>query len=529
MKLNRISKYIAAPFKTAITVLMLLFAVHFLQFIVAQTWWELRHKDILTEPSRPEDPNSRIARSKKNFLPDGAIHLVDGDRYSRVGDRYIEERIYDVNDNLIWQGRGKDRPYEYLSWARYPSNRFDDRRMKRIRIITPEISRTLEIPVNSESKTEQVWSYEPELDLFLGYRIRGGRIGYIGSGGFANSKSTTKPFGSFKMFTAWVPEDSFSPTLLWQTNREVYEINFEEQLVEVIFESPESEIKWVHLNKWEFSKYEEQRPSKIEYRPIIHCRTEGDKHHLILRNPKQKLTINVPEDLHSDFVKFTATENSIFMRYTGRELLPPKISYYEWPKAWDEYMREYRSKPRKEWIELYTVDDKGSLDLVNRFDWIKPFYPITDVQYTWESVMNYLTKVSPLVYDLAWHLFEDELSRLVRYRYYSGILQQYAQIIRACRPRDSIVNYMLSVAMMTFAFWHGWARRTSWSKFIFWLVLVGTLNLAGLLAYLALNHTAVIKCPACGRRRGLERVDCVRCGAELPVPERRKLDLIFNI
>jgi DNA-directed RNA polymerase subunit RPC12/RpoP len=82
--------------------------------------------------------------------------------------------------------------------------------------------------------------------------------------------------------------------------------------------------------------------------------------------------------------------------------------------------------------------------------------------------------------------------------------------------------------MMVIAFWHGWARRTSWGKLFVWLVVVGAFNLAGLLAYLALNHTAVIKCPVCGRRRGLERVDCVRCGAELPVPERRKLDLILD-
>jgi hypothetical protein len=69
MKLNRISKYIAAPFNVSITVLMVLFAVHFLQFIVAMTWGTLRYEDILKEPGRMEDPNSRIARSHKNFLP----------------------------------------------------------------------------------------------------------------------------------------------------------------------------------------------------------------------------------------------------------------------------------------------------------------------------------------------------------------------------------------------------------------------------------------------------------------------------
>jgi hypothetical protein len=328
------------------------------------------------------------------------------------------------------------------------------------------------------------------------------------------------------MCTAWVPEDSFSPTLLWQTNHGVYEINFEEQQVEVIFESMESEIRWFHLIKWGFSRSEEREPSKIKYRPMVHCFTEDGKHHLILRNPEQKLTISVPEDWCSDVGEFTATENSIFMKYRGRELMPPKVSYYESPSAWGKYYREYPSKPRKEWVELYRVDDEGGLDLVNRFEWIRPASPVT--RHSWEIVKDYLTKLSPPVYDLAWHLFKDELLRLTHY-YNPGMTTAYALLIKEWRPGNSIANCILSVAMMAFALWHGWSRRTSGSKLFVWLVLVGAFNLAGLLGYLALNHTTVIKCPVCGRRRGLERVDCVRCGVELPVPEQRKLDLIFDI
>jgi hypothetical protein len=520
MKPNRISKYIATLFNVSITVLMLLFAVHLLQVIVTRTW---EVQEILTEPSRLDDSNSRTVLPRKNFLPDGAIHLVDEGRYSSADGNYIKERIYDVNDNLIWQGKGRDRPYEYLSWAEEPPNGFRGWYIDNIRTIKPDFSRTLEIPVSSGSKTEEVWRYEPGPDLFVGYRIKGGRIGYIGSGGFTDSKSAAKPFGGFKMFTAWVPEDSFSPTLLWQTERGVYEINFEEQRVEVIFESIESEIKWVHLNKWGFSERKEQKPSKIEYRPVIHCMTKDGKHHLILKNPEQRLTISVPEDWYSDAGEFTATESGIFMRYVGRELEPPK-SYEESHDNWLEYGWEYRSKPRKEWVELYRVDDKGGLDLVNHFEWIRPASPIP--RHSWEIVKDYLTKLSPPLYDLTSYLFGTQLKQLDRRG--SGMTRVYAGMIREFRPGNSIANCILSAAMMVFAFWHGWSRRTSWGKLFVWLILVGAFNLAGLLGYLALNHTPIIKCPVCGRGRGLERVDCVRCGAELPVPERRKLDLIFG-
>ena len=64
--------------------------------------------------------------------------------------------------------------------------------------------------------------------------------------------------------------------------------------------------------------------------------------------------------------------------------------------------------------------------------------------------------------------------------------------------------------------------------FIFWLVFVGLFNLAGLLTYLALNHTPVIKCPVCGNRRGLGQAQCVRCLSDLPAPKPGKLDLIFD-
>jgi hypothetical protein len=104
----------------------------------------------------------------------------------------------------------------------------------------------------------------------------------------------------------------------------------------------------------------------------------------------------------------------------------------------------------------------------------------------------------------------------------------YAALIEHWRPGNSILNWVLSAAMMYFAFWHGWSRRTGLAKMIFWLIFVGAFNLAGLLTYLALNHTAIIKCQACGERRGLARLDCVRCGAVLPVPKRRKPDLIFD-
>jgi hypothetical protein len=109
-----------------------------------------------------------------------------------------------------------------------------------------------------------------------------------------------------------------------------------------------------------------------------------------------------------------------------------------------------------------------------------------------------------------------------------GMMRGYAAIIVEARPGYSYLNYALSAAMLAFALWHGWARRTSWGRMLCWFAVVALFGIAGLLTYLALNHTPVIKCPICGKKRGLERFNCVRCGDILPVPQRKPTDLIMT-
>ena len=97
------------------------------------------------------------------------------------------------------------------------------------------------------------------------------------------------------------------------------------------------------------------------------------------------------------------------------------------------------------------------------------------------------------------------------------------------RPGLSVWNWILGAAMVGFAAWHCLPRRKSRGWLAFWLAFVWLFNLAGLLTYLALNHTPVIECPACGKKRGLGQARCVHCRAELPAPERGPHDLIFDI
>ena len=540
MKLKISLKHIATPTKIFMTVLIVLLAVLILQGIILEIERTFR-VSITTKPkaelTEEEKRIDRIRSSSKEFLPDGTIHLIHKPRRTpgRV-DEFEIEQIYDVNDNLLWEGPSDKRPYSYLSWSkqlRGYRGGFTQQQMKQMQMITPGFSRNIEIHVGSYNKTEQIWRYYPGAQYFKGYNTNGGKIGYAGSTGFTDSKTKSKPLGKFGFFTAWCPQDSVSPTLLWQTQRHIYQIDFEKQHVELIFESTEAdiEIERTSLHAWRDVKPGEThyRYNK-KYRPLLLCRTKDGKHHLVIRNPVRKLTITVPNDWRSNLVRFTATKQGIFARHPGNDALPPK-DIADSLELLNKWFQQLRGKPRNLWTELYKVDNQGGLELLNRYDWTlpPPSVPVVRARDSRTAVQRGVSQFSPPLYDLVVRLLGRKFwSRALHYQNMGDFFYSLARMVLDIRPYGGVISRVLSALMMTFVFLHGWPRRTSWAKFVFWLVFVGAFNLAGLLTYLALNHTVVIKCPVCGRRRGLARVDCVRCQAALPAPERGKLDLISN-
>ncbi len=536
MKLKISLKHIATPTKIFMTVLIVLLAVLMLQGIIIQTERMFsrtkqfsapaKDKEELTEEEKRID---RIRSSSKEFLPDGTIHLVHKPRRTpgRMDEPEIEQ-IYDANDNLLWKGTSDKRPYEYLSWAnqlrRYG---FTREQMKQMQMITPGFSRFIEIPIGSDDKTVQIWRYHPGAQYFKGYDINGEKIGYIGSTGFTNSKSKAKPFGKFRFFTAWCPQNSSNPILLWQTQRRIYQINFERQNVEMIFESTDSdiEIEKTSLHAWrDLKPGAEGSSDSKKYRPLLLCVTEDGKHHLILREPERQFSLAVPRS------SATATKQGIFVHCSGSDALPPK-GIANSRELYDKWLQERWGKPRNFWVELYKVDNQGGLELLNRYDWTLPpqSESVVRARDLRLAVQRYVSQFSPPLYDLIFHLLGVRFwSSAYYYQHRGDFFLDLIRTILDFRPYGGVINRVLSALMMGFAFLHGWPRRTSWAGFVFWLVFVGMFNLAGLLTYLALNNTAVIRCPACGKPRGLARVDCVRCRAELPAPERGKLDLIFS-
>lgn len=545
MELKEKSKYITTPVRILMTAGVILIALLILQQITIElSFLQPRSGEKpakqTKEPTEEEKTLHRIKYSLKEVLPDGTIHLLyqsGRTLYSQWEDS-SKQQVYDTNDNLLWEGTAKDSPYKYLSWtADAGGDSFNSVDMKRIQMVTPELSRTLEIPVRSQNETIQIWRYAPNGGFFTGYKAGGAKIGYAGATGFEDSKSAVRPFGEFGTFLAWCPKDSFSPTLLWQTKRRIYQINFEKRKAELLFESPDADITNIFVHTWDSFRPQGGEPLP-GYRPLLYCRTkdrtEDRKHHLVMRDITRSLTVKTPEewnDRMNSQIRFTAFEQSVFL-YRWWVESPPRPNYLGNPRDADQLWREYRAKPKKQRFDIYKVDDRGNIELISHFGWTDPGEDLTDPAAGWlsvrEKVRRCVNQFSPPLYDLLAYLLARCIWSPDSYRSIGEVAREIIMALEQTRPGFRVWNWVLGALMVGFAYRHARPRCTSRPALVFWLVFVGLFNLAGLLTYLALNHTPVIKCPACGKCRGLAQPQCVRCRADLPAPQPGKLDLIFD-
>ena len=140
-----------------------------------------------------------------------------------------------------------------------------------------------------------------------------------------------------------------------------------------------------------------------------------------------------------------------------------------------------------------------------------------------------VTSVSPILYEPACLWLRDRYWQRDEER--NAVARAVLDLLAYFHPADVGLTCFVTAVMVVLAGGHGWGRRRGWGEFIFWLVFVAAFNLAGLMAYISLKHTVVIRCSGCGKRRGLERVDCPACGLELPEPARSRSDrgeLVFG-
>jgi hypothetical protein len=523
MKTKDFFRYTSRPIKIFITLSILIFIVLFFELIFFMTVRALKYKDF--RQSLDEQRQGRqwdIHRSQKCFLPDGTVTLVgsEDNQYGNIVKK--TEKLYDANYTPLWEGQKKDRPdaYDYLEWAESKENGVSERYMRAMRKVDPEMSMELEIPVRRNDKIKEVWRYLPDEDFFIGYVFKGGKIGYIGANGFTQSKTEVQPFGRLNILYGIMPFEYETPVVIWQTDRRVFTIDFENRKTGILIDSGDKKISDVRFKNWSFADNNSiPQESEIKYRPLIQYKTDNDKYHLILFKPDRRITLNIPEAWKGYFdnrVTTAAAQGGIFLYHSTTNILTPQG--YRFRKVREEFFKTAQfKKPIQYSAELYRVDNDGNINLVSKFDWINPEFKGDRRRGNMEEqLLTYATIVSPTVFypvNTAIPHFPDYIL------FNNDMTSNYLGLIGLWYPRNLTVSIVLSVLMMGIALWHGWARRTSRGRFVFWLGFVGLFNLAGLLTYLALNHTPLMKCSACGKSRGLEKSACIRCRAELPVPK----------
>jgi hypothetical protein len=197
MSYSKFHILINRPLQILITVLVLLFVVAaadgiIIAIVEAFPSWENmraeRASNIIKKELTPEEKKQqRLDRSHIQFQEDGTIHFIFTPEQSqnRPYDDFslnslrnrpstIQE-IYDVNDNLLWQGKSEDVPYQYLGWAgQLDPDDFmmysrdygtDSRQLRNIQALTPDLTQTLEINLEMEEGRLEFWRYDPALVL----------------------------------------------------------------------------------------------------------------------------------------------------------------------------------------------------------------------------------------------------------------------------------------------------------------------------------------------------------------------------
>jgi len=491
-------------------------------------------------PPQELSKTDRILRSDKRFQADGTMHYVytvPSPRNHGEEEKLIQ--VYDTNDLLLWSGRSKPIPYTYLSWGTshiwrhyYRFEGLNQGTVERIHAITPEFSQTLDIPINKDKQTQAIWRYDPGRQYFAGYTTDGNRIGFLGANGLVPTRAACQPLEEPLIGVTWCPPGADHPMMLWMTNSRLFQIDFAKQDVSCLVESPQSPLTNLSAQGWlDLKPKEALYADPNAHPPLLSCTNEAGTHYFVFRDSKQTVTFNPPPSWGSKVsnnYQFSSTPEGLFF---CRDYIdfnePPRHDR----KELDTWIKQYRQQDKTHWKELYTIDTRGQLNPVNRVSWIQ--HKLSEAKYQVAEAPIYYKLInlpSPLLYTLIGYVpnYRDAITRFFNQSRYRPTLA--SQLVRTIAFRTSRLVYcgLLSLLAVGLVLWHGIPRQRSRMLLIAWVLITALFNVAGLLTYLAFNHTATVRCVNCGKRRGIETNACPRCAAPLPQPVHSKPHIIMN-
>lgn len=475
-----------------------------------------------TQAGRPYTPDP--ARRSFRFLLDGTVHQIKlSQEMDAQGKPQDIEEVYDVNNALI-----ERRPVQeeldktYLSYASKRNHLSNRGAFDRQYAITSGFSPTMDIPVMKDSTLQEIWRYDRKTEVFTGYDRTGKILGCLCKEGFRADLTAGTGLGEMQRYLWWQPETG-PHKLLWITQHNLYEINVNRRRVERLVECDNIYTASIMAQAWhEIDKTAPEYPDPNVYRPLIAFQSNDTTYHLTLRDPNQLITVSLPEAWNQVYhsCRFSATRTDLFMMRYWTDFRRGPL-YSDSPRLYREHYKEYVATKKRRWTELYRIDDQGNLEQLKAFSWMET--QIRDAPFLnrrpWTSQRR-VQCLSPGLSIMGYKQLPAWFNSTVEYYepFWFFLLKMMPQ-----GPWDCLIPSLL---FGTVAFWHGRPRWTSKGQAVFWLVFVLCLNLAGLLTYLALNHTPLIRCTSCRKKRSLAADACVRCHAPLPLPKHTRPHLL---
>lgn len=527
MLISKCLQHTAVTVKVLCTLLILIILTGFAQLIVVGIYEEVSRDPNAEKPAVEatdlEKRQKDIHYSEKEFTPDGTLYLV---RYNVTvpgsrGEGNIV--VKDSNNNTLFTGKEKDNPYSFIQWyskTKYKNSNENISRetLRNLNMMDGEFTPMYAIPiVNSENKRTGHWFWDTQRRYFQYYSVSGRREGYIGANGYAEEDLRIEPFDECVLINHWLKPNSLEPMLLYHTDFAVYQIDFQNKQVEILVKTPNDPIRSVMMNNW-------KETGEPDYRPSLAVITKSYKLFLLLKNPKQVIETQLPSDFHYfNIPNFAASGDKIWAQST-KTLGMPKTDDRQIYISW------YRNNLDKPWehnIRLFELDKNGSFLEKNSFTWTRPKQQPRSADYIRaEAFVRFVNSFSSPLPQWMNKQIEKQLYNSHELPMYVGAIWEFIYEISKI---NRFTNFGLMTIFAAVTLLHGWPRRTSAIKLVFWVGFVLLFNLAGFLTYLALNHTPVVQCASCGKRRGLEKDACCRCGTVLPLPKSRETDLVTTL
>ena len=526
MHTQKYLKCFAKPIKTLCILLVIMFLAGIAQIIVTEIyreftrdqWDHSRMKKNVVELTEQEKQQWNTHNSGKSFAPDGTIYLISN--AISPGSREKKFIVKDQQDKILFEGKEEDNPCTFIQWQPKSKNsfsRYRQQNLNELNLIAGEFSRYFVVPiVNDNNKRIGHWIFDTDKRIFKYYSIAGEQLGYIGANGYTEIKSETVGFEKCERMESWLRPNSYDPIMFYQTQNALYQIDFQNKQVDTLAKTDNDPIRRMVMNNW-------QEAETYDYRPSLAIFTNSNKFYLYLKNPEQVIKSQLPDDFPNyGTPMYAANDNTIYARYE-ETLGIPNTDDIEVLIAW---WRDNQNKAKEHRIRLFEVDNTGNFSEKSSFVWTEPgIHPNVDylmIPDTFPSVVNSLSSPVPLWATYHW-------LKTGVHRQWSGWGHVIMSFIQAYSSFKIFINLCVMAVFAALAFLHGWPRRTHIAKLIFWTVFVFLFNLPGFLTYLALNHTPIILCANCGKKRGLLQDACCRCGTALALPKAKETDLVMPL